>query len=220
MDRPALLESLIYLSKKGIHLPYELAVKTQEFYHYTLRRLVISVYNGHLGGEFIHIMRNLIRGQLTQAFIEGLKKAGLSYEDATEEWLQALDERIQSEWGSIEGLYRAIIDARILGLPLDPLLARLLLWVNRYNDIMNMALLLATQAGGKLVWLYGDTEHCDTCLKLHGKVAFASEWMQAGIFPQRPPNSKLRCGGWNCQCQLAPTERPRSPNISSFLSSL
>jgi hypothetical protein len=90
--------------------------------------------------------------------------------------------------------------------------SRVDMWVNRYEDTKNEAILFYSEKNQRLRWVYGDTQHCETCAQLNGIVAFASEWEQAGVQPQSPPNDLLTCGGWNCQCILEPTDDRRSPD--------
>jgi hypothetical protein len=71
--------------------------------------------------------------------------------------------------------------------------------------------------GAKLQWVYGDTDHCETCLSLNGLVAYASEWAASPYHPQQPPNDYLDCGGWKCKCKLEPTNKKRSKNIAEVL---
>lgn len=79
--------------------------------------------------------------------------------------------------------------------------SRIPMWVNRYNDVVNTAKIMA---GGdkKLKWVLGPTEHCSSCMKLAGKVKRGSLWQTSGI---RPQSRSLACGGYNCQCSLQPT---------------
>ena len=79
--------------------------------------------------------------------------------------------------------------------------SRIPMWVNRYNDVVNTAKIMA---GGdkKLKWVLGPTEHCSSCSKLAGKVKRGSVWIASGIQPQ---SRSLACGGYNCQCSLQPT---------------
>ena len=62
-----------------------------------------------------------------------------------------------------------------------------------------------------MVWVYGETEHCETCRQLNGIVARATEWQRIGVRPQNAPNGLLDCGGWNCQCAINPTTQRRTP---------
>lgn len=183
--------------------------KTVEFYFRTLRGLVLSVYNGDMRTEFIDIMANLIQGQLTQAWLTALGEAGLNM---TPEMQAELDGYILNEYTFVDGYYRDILNAGLLNLPIDPLIQRARIWANRWNDIYNAAkLYIASQYGDRMVWVYGDTDHCTTCEQLNGIVAFAREWEQLNIRPQNPPNPLLECGGWRCQCRLEVTDRRRSP---------
>lgn len=193
----------------GMDAGRRLEFKTVEFYLRQLQGLIRAVYNGILGGEFIDIMANLIQGQLTQAFQLAIDEAGAEWND---ELRAAVEEMILSEYTHVDQLYRDIVDARVDGTPIDPLLQRAQLWANRWNDAYNHAKqLIASMFGERMIWVYGDTDHCDTCLSLNGIVAFASEWEQLNVRPQNPPNPLLICGGWRCQCRLEVTTQRRSP---------
>lgn len=190
--------------------PYGI-IKTYDYYLQQLERLIRSVYQGNLGGEFIDIMANLISGQLTQAY----EQAWTDEEGEGElpDYLaSSLEDMILNEYDHVDQLYRDIVDARVDETPLDPLLSRAPLWANKWTDAYNRAVALITsENGGNLIWVYGDTEHCDSCLALNGVVARASEWEELGVHPQQPPNDMIDCGGWRCQCSLQPTEQRRSP---------
>lgn len=88
--------------------------------------------------------------------------------------------------------------------------SRVDLWVSRYEDTKNEAILFYSEKNQRLRWVYGDTQYCETCSQLNGIVAFASEWETAGVQPQSPPNDLLECQGWHCQCTLEPTDDRRS----------
>lgn len=83
---------------------------------------------------------------------------------------------------------------------------RLDLWVARYNEVVNRAKAMSC-ADQKLKWQLGWAEHCNSCLKLAGKVKRASQWQAADIYPK---HSLLECGGFKCQCQLVVTDEPMS----------
>jgi len=210
----------------GIQIPAELAadlesigVKTQEYYEGQLTRLVTSFYKGNIDAlQFVQIFGNLIDGQLNKAWMEGMAVNGLKPEDMTDELQAILDEIIDAEHGSIIGFADDIGAASgLTGEPIDPLLARVPLWGARYEDPKNRAIMATAEEKDKLEWIYGDTQHCDTCAQLNGVVAYASEWERAGLHPQGPPNDMLECGGWLCQCLLQPTDKRRSPNVMDKL---
>lgn len=203
---PYLRGTALYIALTGDEPP---VVKTVEYYLAQMRGLIRAVYNNILGGEFIDIMANLISGQLWQAANQALTEAGVQ---ASDEIREAVEAAILSEYDHVDGLYRDIVDARIDGTPIDPLLDRAHMWANRWNDVYNIVkMMIAVEHGDKLEWVYGDAEHCDTCRNLHGIVAFASEWEQMNVRPQAAPNSALDCGGWRCKCSLVTTDKRRSP---------
>jgi len=193
--------------------------KTVEFFQKTLERLIISVYNNQVGGEFIDILANLISGQLKQAVDKAWQDEG--GEGATPSYLQELAmEATVKQFVHVDKLYRDIVDARVDETPIDPLLSRVALWANRWTETYNAAVaLIVAQRGGNLVWKLGHTEeHCATCNALNGIVAGAVEWQALDIHPQNAPNNKLECGGWRCGCTLTPTKAKRTPRAYELIS--
>lgn len=187
--------------------------KTYDYYLQQLTRLITSVYNGNLAGEFIDIMANLIQGQIYQAVNQAWLDSGMDGE--LPDYLAELaDNIVLSQYDHVDQLYRDIVDARLDGTPLGPLLARAPLWATRWNEAYNQAMLaIAAEMGERMVWRLGATEkHCRTCAGLNGVVAYASEWETLGIQPQNAPNDALECGGWRCDCSLEVTDQRRSPN--------
>ena len=190
--------------------------KTYDYMLGVIRHAVQSVYNGYIAGEFIDIMQSLITGQMTQAYQQAWEDDG-NTDFGLPDFLQsALNENISRNlnFDYIYQYYKDIIDARVDGTPVEPLIARASLWANRYNEAYNEAVALITErTGGKLVWNLGPTEqHCGSCAPLDGIVAYATEWELAGVHPQNAPNSALECGGWNCKCTLTPTNERKTRN--------
>ena len=193
--------------------------KTYEFYLRNIERLVNSVYRGDIAGEFIDIMANLVQGQMTRAWAEGLKEAGYTPDAASDAELERI---ILAEWTHVDQFYRDIVDARIDETPIDPLLVRAEIWADRYNDVTNRAILFATPPTTPegeptmLVWRYNpEKEHCDQCASLDGIIAGYDEWRASGYHPYQDwdgnlPNEYLGCGGWRCGCELLPTDEPRN----------
>lgn len=219
---PALSRVVEYVLKRGVDLyPTILALcpehagyfsKTYDYFLQNMQRLIRSVYEGNLGGDFIGITENLISGQLRQAYEQAWTDEGTG--GSIPEYLtESLNAMILDQHGYVPGLYRDIVDARVDGTSLNPLLYRAELWANRWTEAYNEAVHLITlKNGGKEIWVTGETEtHCPTCAALNGIVAYASEWEQLGVRPQNAPNDKLACDGWNCDCRRDPTDKRRSP---------
>lgn len=199
------------------HLNKE-ALKTYAFYASSIRDLTKKFYDDKINYlDFVSSMENLIVAQLRLAWFEGMEANGLSEEDMTPEWAKILREIIMSEQDHVADFALAIERAKRADEPLDPLMSRADLWGNRYNDVVNQAKMLTAEDGDKLEWVYGDTDHCETCLSLNGIVAYASEWAASAYHPQRPPNELLDCGGWRCQCSLVPTKKRRTRNAAEVL---
>jgi len=61
-------------------------------------------------------------------------------------------------------------------------------------------------------WTLGTSiTHCQSCLKLSGKVKRGSFWIEQGILPAQPNSWFLDCGGWQCHCNLLTTNERGSP---------
>jgi hypothetical protein len=191
-------------------------IKSQEDFLSRIQWLIRAAYNGDIAGEFIDGMAAAISRQYFLAYREVLAEEGLEMDD---EFRQHVEQMIADEFMHVEQLFRDIVDARIDGTPIDPLLARAQLWANRYAEVQNEArLAIGLRFGYNMVWTMGATEeHCPTCSALNGIVAFASEWDTAGLEPQNAPNDLLKCGGWNCDCSLTKTDKRRSPNALDSL---
>jgi hypothetical protein len=68
------------------------------------------------------------------------------------------------------------------------------------NGMYNAALLFAKK-NQILTWVYGEAEHCQTCIKLNGQKHRASWYINRGYIP-RKPGASMDCGGYQCKCQL------------------
>jgi hypothetical protein len=189
-------------------------VKTVNWYDRAMWSAVRDLYNGVIGSmEFETQMIDMIQNQMRRAWNEGIRSLGLDPEiDQTMEGEAQLQEIMLSELDYVGPLAQDILDAMHAGDPVEPFHSRVDIWTVRYTDVVNQAVQFYSGLGQKLMWVYGDTAHCTTCEQLDGTVAYASEWEQAGLHPQRPENNMLECGGWRCQCQLIPTDERRSPN--------
>src|SRR5574343_903481 len=189
-------------------------VKTADAMYRQIYNRVKELYGGELDdGAFIDAMAEIVQAQLTRAFREALRDNELDPAQAeAEPYAPALEEMILKEFDSADGLASDIIAAREAETGFEQFRARAEMWSNRYNDAVNQAnALIAEEEGNNLVWVYGDTDHCETCLALNGIVAKAETWPELGVYPQQPPNDVLDCGGYRCACTLEPTDKRQSP---------
>lgn len=193
--------------------------KTYDYMLAQIEGLVRGLYSNNVGGNFIDIMANLISGQLTQAYRQAFEDEGYTDYFLPDYLQTSLTEMVVNQYTFVDQYYRDIIDARIDGTPINPLLSRAQLWAQRWTEAYNEAVRLITEHdGGNLIWRLGATEeHCPECAKLNGIVARATEWNISGFKPQNAPNDALTCGGWRCDCTLTPTDKRRSPKALDTL---
>jgi hypothetical protein len=190
------------------------AYKSYDYFLSNIERIVRTLYNGQIGGEFIDLMANLISGQLLDAYEKAYKDEG--YADELPAYLyNAYQDDVLKQYEHVDRFFRDIINARLDGKPIEPLLARAKMWANRWNESYANALrVLALENGQNMIWNYGEAEHCDTCRDLNGIVASAKEWQISGLKPQ---GEMLDCHGYNCKCECVPTKKRRSPKALDTL---
>lgn len=193
------------VDRKGL-LPILEMVKTIAQFSRMLKRAVLELWRGTENEfEFIDRMTYAIDEQYRRAWNEGMRSVGLDpVRDMLAEWENVLNARIEQEYNYVLDFADAILKAREEGGPVDALYSRAELWVSRYEELRNLAMVTCGREK-RLVWQLGVAEHCDTCLALHGIVAYARVWEAS---PWRPQGRNLRCGGFNCKCSLSPTDDP------------
>lgn len=177
-------------------------------YRMGLRFAVRGLWTGVIDrDQFDEQMRVLINRRLKQAFDEGAAECGIKPDEFTEEENLALVQTILEELEHIDELAQRVEEnSKKNKGKLTPLLTRVsTLWVNKYNDFVNLG---KQQVCGdeKLIWNLGSTkEHCRDCLNYNGRVYRASVWKRNKIKPQ---SKRLFCRGFRCLCELKPTNLP------------
>ena len=195
-------------------------LKTEVMFLRQLKQYCRELFRGDLSqSAFLDDMMETIADQLHKAWREGAREVGVSGEEADADPM--IFTIINGEYNQVDGLAIAIIEFAREGHTFEEYAARfnsrIELWARRYADVVNRA---KAHFGRKikLEWMLGATEeHCETCNRLNGLVAYAEEWQTARIFPQNPPNSMLECGGWRCGCTLEITDKRRSPDVLGTL---
>ena len=203
-------------------------IKTVAFYQRSIETLVRDLYRGGDLATFENALVDLVDQQLDRAWREGMRKNDLDpAADMTPEFEAELEDLKLKELDYVTGFGEAVQDAAEKdaanedpNASLQGLYVRGSIWSNRYNEVVNLAALATAEPKDRLEWIYGDTEHCETCAALNGIVASKQEWDDLGIVPQSPPNDNLSCGGWRCQCELRPTDKKRSRNRLEIFDSL
>lgn len=198
-------------------------IKTQDAYFRQLWNRIREYYANEIsGGQFLDALANLVQDQITRAYRAALREEGLDPNLVNAEYQDNVERIILSEYDHVDGLAADVQRASAEGAGFEQFRVRAELWANRYTDAYNTAILdIALENGGKLEWELGATEeHCETCQALNGKVAFASEWEEAGLRPQNPPNGQLDCGGWQCDCKLSTTDKRRTKNALATIQAI
>lgn len=158
------------------------------------------------------IMWDTVGLGIADAWRQGAVSCGVAEDELTLEEKVRRDVMINEQRGYILGFLDWVYAHRRDGpdkLLLRVILARAALWGNRWSQAYQTSMTMAC-ANQKTMWALGPTEHCDSCLKLSGKVKRNSYWHRMGILPRVPGALYLKCRGYNCQCTLVPTDEPLS----------
>lgn len=202
----------------------ELAVLARQHWAENYRMDIRAVVRGLWSGVLTYFqaweqMDLAIRRGLPLAWQDGSEECGILPSEWTPEEKQALESAINGELGYIDGFLTAIEEgSKANGGKLGPLFQRADLWISRYVDVRNRAMLMACR-DKKLKWVLDcirvSKEHCRDCLRLEGRVYRASIWAKWDI---RPQHHGLACGGWRCACCFRETNEPATPGRPPALS--
>ena len=159
-------------------------------------------------GEFIDSIDSAVRLGYERAWREGAATCNILPADRTTEEQATLDGFIMTAQLHYMGLASFLMDnSRANGGKWGSVLPRLAIWTNRYEEVKATAQQMSCK-DQKLMWVYGDTEHCVDCLRLNERVYRASIWEKYNL---RPRQRELACRGYNCQCRFVVTDKPVTP---------
>jgi hypothetical protein len=235
MTYPALKAAALWCVLNGVDIPPDvldglasvglISVKALQDYDNSLTRLV-SIYLNELrthpglpGASFGVDFANVVEAGLNEAWRLGIRENDA---EMTDDMQAVVDGVIAEERTHIPDLAAFLVEvagnAATMGEAITLAQVRLSLWVSRYTDVYNQAVLASADEKTKLIWTLGATEqHCSSCGQLDGVVAYAREWEAAQLRPQNPPHELLECGGWKCDCSLSPTNERHTRDAASIL---
>lgn len=196
----------------GGAVPRDTSLTEQQKSINTYTRALLSLVNQYRKGTldkltFKRLMRNEIEKQFERAWRDGAARveANPNEGDSFEE----LDRLIREELQFVQQFADAVQEAKgAKAITMADIRRRVGMWANRFLEIANRAMIWL---GGekRLKWIHtvplNAHEYCRDCIALDGRVMTASEWKRRGVYPQ---DSRLECGGWECDCELVVTSEP------------
>lgn len=185
--------------------------KSLSSYQASIRSAIRGLWAGEFTAfGFIDTMRATLERELRRGWNEGAQECGIAENELTESEIQARQDFINSQFQHLLGV-AAFIEQndRASGGLLGTSFRRGELWINRYEEARQRAKSMAC-TDKKMKWVLGAAEHCQSCLKLSGKVKRASFWYDKRILPRVAAADYLECGGYRCQCSLEETDEPIS----------
>ena len=181
-------------------------------YRRNLRGITRALWNGAMSFDqaFADFDDN-VRIGLRNAWHYGARQCGIQPADLTPEELTAMRQVIAQEESRVfPFLDWAHLNNKASGGKFGPIKARADMWALRWDDVASRARLMAC-ADKALEWVQGPTsDKCPTCTRMNGKVKRASQWQRNGVHPRAPKNRTIQCEGWQCLCELVPTDKPLS----------
>jgi hypothetical protein len=169
------------------------------------RLIVYEAVIGYLDSEasvarYKNLVRRAVADHFPQAFYAGYAESGAEETEAEDE--QWLTGRIGEELEFVVSLFDSLKEKRGME-GLDPEVeadSRADGYAATLDGIHTEGVMRGMK-NAPLEWRYGDTEHCDTCSKLHGQKHKAKWYLDRDYIP-RKPGAAMDCGGYNCQCTL------------------
>lgn len=159
-------------------------------------------------------MRTLIAVDGSQAFLDGIRDGGVnlgSIDELEPDEKIILRDLLLRQTAYVPKFANALYST--LAPPtLDAMLSRAQLWGSKGLDgIYNVGLTLGRK-NKMMIWVLGDTDHCESCLALAGQVHRALSFLKAGLVPR---SDRLMCGGFNCGCDLQETTERANGKLSA-----
>lgn len=201
---------MIPLQTKGIIfvLNKNEAQKSYDDFRNNLRSAVRGFWTGALSeGEFVTAFNDTIDFRLREAYRQTAERYGITEDEFTTQEQSWIDNFIVEQMSLTGNFTDTILENRKPNGKLTPLLDRVELWSNRYNQVENNARTFFAE-NQKLIWsVSSGKKHCRNCGALDGYVKRASQWRD---YPLEPQSSRLACGGYRCGCSLDETDAPMS----------
>jgi hypothetical protein len=172
----------------------------------SIRATARGIFNGSLDAlAGADAMFSAIGRGYEQAWRDGAKSCGILADERTEEESKELARLIGDNYQYVGRFVEWVVQhSKANGGNWEMIQSRAFEWSNRYTYVETVAREMACK-DQKEVWIYGPTEHCCDCLRMHGRVYRNSVWAKYGIEPRSP---NLACFGGHCQCQRKPTDLP------------
>lgn len=181
----------------------EIRVNRREF-RSAFRQIVQDQRDGVLSEAMV---RTALRGDVflygERAYLDGLREAGNLTPDTVEEGQEFLAKWRADQRQNIRRFASELVSKGLTDTQLDE---RATLWVNMSIDPAYYEGLADGNRNQRYLWVYDPTkENCVTCLRLNGQIHRMKDYTSRGLIPR---SRALVCGGWNCGCQLMPTDQP------------
>jgi hypothetical protein len=199
---------MIIQKTKGVIFSNISNQKSYNDFRSNLRSAVRGFWNGTFTeGEFVTSFNDTIDFRLREAYRNVANRYGINEDEFTEQEQNWIDNFIVEQMTLTGNFTDTILENRKPNGKLTPLLDRVELWSNRYNQVENNARTFFAE-NQKLIWNVTPNKiHCKNCGRLDGYVKRASQWRDYPLEPQSP---SLECGGYRCGCSLNETDQAMS----------
>jgi len=186
--------------------------ESADAYRTALRAPVRALWMGVFTlDQFLDAFGAAIEQGLTRAWIDGAGECGIRFDELSSNERATLKQHILMQ-RLYMGRYGESIVAAQKGVgKLTNHFARLETWVNRWNEVRNVAAAMACK-DKKVKWQLNLRKvtkvHCISCSTFHDRVYRYSTWLENGALPQ---SRRLACGGFRCGCGFVDTDERITP---------
>lgn len=147
--------------------------------------------------QWASAVRTMMRHNGRKAFVDGLEDGGISEPELSEEDTITINSLLQEQSQFVTALGKLLFKED--GVSDPQAVQKPAMWFNKAIMPLYQAGLASADKNGLYEWAVGNTEHCDTCLRLDGQRHRMRDYMRKGLMPQ---SDLLDCKGYNCECRL------------------
>ena len=153
-------------------------------------------------------LMGLIEKYTERAYKDGLVDGGVGDATLDDEDMDALNSVILEQRSYVRGFTDTLYEGE--GVSDELAGQKPAMWWNKSVYPSYLKGLQSAAKNAYFEWVYGDAEHCNTCLTLNGQVHRMRDYAKRNLLPK---SSALECKGYQCQCSLIPRLNAKASGV-------
>lgn len=175
-------------------------IASRNIFKINFNNLLSNAINKRLSPfDFNTRLRELVRISGREAFRNGIQFVGLDPKD-----FHVLENFLISKMNNYVRFYITNLTSKVFSglVSVAQSLIKSDAWASKFFDRFFEYARLAADRNGLYEWVYGDTNHCLSCLQANSQRHRLKDWYKSGILPQSNGSKELYCHGYYCKCKL------------------